>query len=302
MPGTVRLPCADFYLCLHVTLVFCMAYSMTHTVLVACRPLDQQQGGHQIPATVRKVFSLRRPPRRLGQASSSRTKCKRPSGRRQGLTDAVAGAAKAGAASTGAAAGADDANQEVAAGCALGPGGRARRAQSRAAAAKQPYTACAAAGGANTELQMAQGVPPEPATGRACRLGVTQHPAAPMQAAAAGASGLPTDSAEGQQSAALSAVPISLPRLRAGSVLERMASEASMLHPTQRHGHCVLVSELLPPAVRLSGSARRGRPPGRVPPDMQKRAGKDKAGSCEVYQQEAARVRLHVSLPSGSST
>ncbi len=186
--------------------------------------------------------------------------------------------------------------------CALGPGARARRAQSRAAAAVQPDTPGAAAGGSDTALQMAQGVLPGPTTGMACGLGVIQHPAVLMQAAAAGASGLPSDPAHGQEGAAVPAVPISLPRLHAGSELERMAAEASLLQSMQRRGHCVLGSELLPPAVRLNGAARRGRPPGRVPPDMHKQAGTGKAGSCEVYQQEAARVRLDASLPSGSAT
>ena len=301
MPAAVQLPCADSNLCLHVTLVVCMAHSMTHTVSIACRPLDQQQEIHQLPARARKVFTLRRPPRRLGQGGGSRTKRTRPSDRQQGPADAVAGGAEAGAVSTGAAAGAEDADREVAVRCAPGPGARARRAEGRAAAAEQPYTACAAAGGADTELQMAPGVPPAPGTGMAC-VGWIQHPAAPWQAAAAGAPGRPSDPAEGQEGAAVPAVPISLPRLQAGSALERMAAEALMLHSTQQHGHCVLVPELLPPAVRLNGSARRGRPPGRVPPDMQQQAGNDKAGGCEVHQQEAGRVRLHARLPSGSLT
>ena len=275
---------------------------MTHTVPVACRPLDQHQEIHQLPATARKVFSLRRPPRRPGQGGGSRIKRTRLSDRGQGLADAVAGGAKAGTASTGAATGAVGADQEVAVRSVPGPGARARRAQSRAPAAEQPYTACAAAGGADTELQVAPRVPPAPTTGMACGLEVIQHPAAPTQAAAAGAPGLSSDPAEGQEGAAVPAVPISLPRLQAGTALERMAAEAQKLHTTQRHGHCVLVPELLPPAVRLNGSARRGRPPGRVPPDMQKQAGQEKAGTCEVHQQEAARVRLHASLPSGSST
>ena len=123
-----------------------------------------------------------------------------------------------------------------------------------------------------------------------------------MQAAAAGDPGLLSDSAEGQEHAAVPAVPTSLPRPHAGSALERMAAEASVLHSTRRRGHCVPGCDLLPPAVMLNGGARRGRPPGRVPPDMQKQAGMDKAGSCEVRQQEAARVRLHASLPFGSAT
>ena len=301
VPAPVQLPCADCYLCQHVTPLVCMAHGMTHTVHVACRPLDQQRETRPLPVAARKVFSLRRAPRRLGQDGGSRNKRTRPSDGRQGSAAAVAGGAEAGAASTGAAAAAGGADWEVAVECALGPGARARRAQSRAAAAEQPYTACAAAGGADTELQMAQGVPPAPTAGAACGLGVIQHPAAPLQAAAAGAPGLPFDPAEGQEGAAVPAVPISLPRLQAGSALERMAAEASMLHSMQQHRHCLLVPELFLPALRLNGSARRGRPPGRVPPDMQKQAGEDKAGSCEVYQQEAARVRLQASLPWAAS-